>query len=187
MSECTLKNSPSADFEKYLGVMQSNSIRPRRMVLPQRSVSKSADSSVAPLIESKQLRDAASMSQGNIAKDSIAQPNNMKETQEDASITPFSTSGVSTQTFDERLNPFDAQIDQAKIGVSGTDNNLMSPLHLESQQIDGKKKVQFSTGSIPISQGKLFFLLNLLVLISVLWCFLGVFVCDIVPFIANVA
>ncbi|XP_068304334.1 serine/threonine-protein kinase MPS1 [Pyrus communis] len=149
-----LRNVQAA-FKRHrpLGVMQSNSIRPRRMVLPQRSVSKSADSSVAPLIESKQLRDAASMSQGNTAKDSIAQPNNMKETQEDASITPFSTSGVSTQTFDERLNPFDAQIDQAKIGVSGKDNNLMSPLHLESQQIDGKKKVQFSTGSVPIPQG----------------------------------
>ncbi|VVA13662.1 PREDICTED: serine/threonine-kinase [Prunus dulcis] len=147
-----LLRNVQAAFKRHrpLGVMQSNSIKPRRMVVPQRGASKSSASSVAPLIDTKKSREVASMSEGNAAKDSTVQPNNMptvvKETQEDACITPFSSSGASTQTFDEHLNPFDGRIDQIKPG--GKDNNQMCPVNFESQLIDGKKKVQFSKGSI---------------------------------------
>lgn len=184
MSERSL-NSLSAHFEEHSGVMQSNSIKPRRMVVPQRGASKSSASSVAPLIDTKKSREVASMSEGNAAKDSTVQPNNMptvvKETHEDACITPFSSSGASTQTFDEHLNPFDGQIDQIKPG--GKDNNQMRPVNFESQQIDGKKKVQFSTGSIATPLGNIsLLLLNLLGFIAVLWCFLGSSLCDIAHF-----
>ncbi|XP_024018126.1 serine/threonine-protein kinase mph1 isoform X2 [Morus notabilis] len=140
-----------AAFKRHrsLGVMQSNSIGPRRTLVPQRRVSKSSKSNVGSLEDTNRSREVVAVSQGNTVKDSIKQikggPAAVKETQEDASITLPSISGTITEAFDESLNPFDAQRDQAK-PITGPENNP------QSQLVDGQKKVQFSVASEAISQ-----------------------------------
>ncbi|PON59792.1 Dual specificity protein kinase TTK [Parasponia andersonii] len=144
-----------AAFKRHrpIGEMQSNSLGPRRILVPQRQVSKKSASGVGPL----ESRDLVSVSEGHAVKDSIMQVKRVttvaKETQEDASITPPSISDTITKAFDENLNPFDGQRNQTKPITGCKDNNPMSLSNVESQDVDGRKKVQFSVASKAISQG----------------------------------
>ena len=145
--------------EEFSGAMQSNSIGPRRILVPQREVSKKSASNVGPLEDSRKSREVVSASVGHTVRDSIMQikrtTNVAKETQEDASITPPSISGTITKAFDENLNPFDGQRDQIKPMTGCKDNNPMSVSHAEPGYNDGQKKVQFSIASKTISQGNI--------------------------------
>ncbi|XP_060958958.1 serine/threonine-protein kinase MPS1 [Cannabis sativa] len=132
-----------AAFKRHrpIGVMQSNSIGPRRMLVPQRAVSaKSA---------SMKSREAVSVSEDH--KDSVMQMKGTatigKDGQEDELTTPPSNSETITRAFDENLNPYDGQ-DQIKF-VTGCKDNPQSLSHVKSSQyIDGgQKKVQFSEAS----------------------------------------
>lgn len=140
-------------FEEFSGMTQLRGKGPRRTVVPQREGSKSS-----AFVDS-QSQGLVSTGQDLTVKDSVMQLKNMatviKETQEDASITPPSLSGTITKIFDENLNPFDVQRDQIKSNTGCKDCNPMPLLHSESQHIDGQKKVQFAIASNATSQGNI--------------------------------
>ncbi|XP_059453911.1 serine/threonine-protein kinase MPS1 isoform X2 [Corylus avellana] len=152
-----LRNVQAA-FKRHrpIGPAQSNILRPRRMLVPQREVSRTSDSSVGPMVDAKKSQDVVSLRQGHMAKGSIVATKSaatvLGETQDDASITPPSISGTITKTFDESFNQFDVQRDQPKFVTGCKDDRAMPLLHGESQNADGHKKVQLSIGSNAVSQ-----------------------------------
>lgn len=136
--------------------MQSNSIMPRRILVPRRETSKITASNVVPTIDAKKSQDVRpSMHQGNTGKELVVEIRNkvsvVGETEEDAPITPPSISGSITNE-----DPYDVQRVQCK-PVSGCKNtDGVSFSHVESQHVpvvDGQKKVQFLLGKNASSQG----------------------------------
>ncbi|XP_010664251.1 serine/threonine-protein kinase MPS1 isoform X4 [Vitis vinifera] len=88
-----------AAFKRHrpLGTMQSNSIMPRRILVPRRETSKITASNVVPTIDAKKSQDVRpSMHQGNTGKELVVEIRNkvsvVGETEEDAPITPPSIS-----------------------------------------------------------------------------------------------
>ncbi|KAG6655580.1 serine/threonine-protein kinase MPS1 isoform X1 [Carya illinoinensis] len=140
-----LRNVQAA-FKRHrpLGTGQSDILRPRRILVPQREGSRSSASNVGPMLDTKKSQDVVSLSQGHMAKDSIVGTKStatvMGETQEDASITPPSILGTTTKTFDESLHQFDARRDQPKPITDCQDNDPMASLRGESQDPGGQKK-----------------------------------------------
>ncbi|CAK7347034.1 unnamed protein product [Dovyalis caffra] len=143
-----------AAFKRHrpLGIMQtSNGIKPRRTLIPQREASRAVASNVGPTTDTKKSPDVS------LSKDSILQEKNpvavIRESHEDASITPPSFPGTITKTFDESFNPFDAQKEQSKAVIDTKENNPIPLTSVESQLVEGKRKVQFATVHNTISQG----------------------------------
>ncbi|KAG6776057.1 hypothetical protein NC652_014179 [Populus alba x Populus x berolinensis] len=144
-----------AAFKRHrpLGIMQtSNSTKPRRTLIPKREASRTVASNVGPTTGTKNSQDVVPLS-----KDSTLPKKNpvtvIRESHEDASITPPSFPGTITKTFDESFNPFDAQGEQLKSAIDPKENNPMPLTSIESQLVEGKRKVQFSTVNNTISQG----------------------------------
>ncbi|XP_075650431.1 serine/threonine-protein kinase MPS1 isoform X3 [Castanea sativa] len=123
-----------AAFKRHrpLATRQSNILRPRRMLVPQREALTNSGSSLGPMVDAKKSQDVISLSRGHMVKDSVGETKNtvtvLGEIQEDASITPPTVSGCK-------------------------DDKAIPLLHGESQQTDGQKKVQHSVGSNAVSQG----------------------------------
>ena len=141
-----------------LGIMQtSNSIKPRRMLIPKREASRTAASNLGQTTGTKNSQDVVSL-----CKDSAFPKKNPvtvnRESHEDASITRPSFPGTITKTFDESFNPFDAQREQPKSAIDTKENNPMPLTCIESQLVEGKRKVQFSIVNNTISQGNILFL-----------------------------
>ncbi|XP_048226874.1 serine/threonine-protein kinase MPS1 isoform X2 [Ricinus communis] len=151
-----------AAFKRHraLGTMQTNSLMPRRILVPQRDTSQTsaASSDVYP----KKFHDVINpSSQVQSRKDSsstIMHTKNpviavVRETPEDASITPPPISATTiTKTFGESFN---VQRDQSKSAIECKENNPIpaSFSHVESQHVDSKRKVQFSIANNATSQG----------------------------------
>ncbi|XP_007018980.2 PREDICTED: probable serine/threonine-protein kinase mps1 isoform X2 [Theobroma cacao] len=135
-----------AAFKRHrsLGTVQTNGIMPRRMVVPQRTASRNVGANV----DTNKSRDCVSLSHGQLVKDKII----AGESQEDASITPPSITGTITKTFDENFNPFDVDQDQPKEVVDQKENNLIPLRDVESQHVDGQRKVQLLPGHHVSSQ-----------------------------------
>lgn len=142
-----------AEFKRRrpLGPMQSNNLRPRRTMLPQRGTLKSSDSNSGHTVDTKKAQDVVSLSKGHLEKDSVSI---IRGVQEDASITQPSISGTSTKTYDEGVNPFNVHNDQPKPLTECTSYNAACLSHVESQHVpvDSQKKVQFLVGNIASSQ-----------------------------------
>jgi serine/threonine-protein kinase TTK/MPS1 len=141
-----------------LGIMQtSNSTKPRRTLIPKREASRTVASNAGPTTGTKNSQDVVPLS-----KDSTLPKKNtvtvIRESHEDASITPPSFPGTITKTFDESFNPFEAQREQPKSAIDTKENNPMPLTCIESQLVEGKRKVQFSTVNNTISQGNMLFL-----------------------------
>ncbi|XP_061971036.1 serine/threonine-protein kinase MPS1-like isoform X2 [Populus nigra] len=135
-----------------LGIMQtSNSTKPRRTLIPKREASRTVASNMGPTTGTKNSQVVVPLS-----KDSTLPKKNpvtvIMESHEDASITPPSFPGTITKTFDESFNPFDAQREQPKSAIDTKENNPMPLTCIESQPVEGKRKVQFSTLNNTISQ-----------------------------------
>ncbi|KAF9682589.1 hypothetical protein SADUNF_Sadunf05G0124700 [Salix dunnii] len=144
-----------AAFKRHrpFGIMQtSNSIKPRRTLIPKREASRTAASNLGQTAGTKNSQDVVSLS-----KDSIFPKKNPvtvnRESLEDASITRPSFPGTITKTFDESFNLFDAQREQPKSAIDTKENNPMPLTCIESQLVDSKRKVQFSKVNNTISQG----------------------------------
>ncbi|KAJ6398895.1 hypothetical protein OIU77_019621 [Salix suchowensis] len=144
-----------AAFKRHrpLGIMQtSNSIKPRRTLIPKREASRTAASNLGQTTGTKNSQDVVLLS-----KDSTFPKKNPvtvnRESHEDASITRPSFPGTITKTFDESFNPFDAQREQPKSAIDTKENNPMPLTCIESQPVEGKRKVQFSIVNNTISQG----------------------------------
>lgn len=135
---------------------QSNSIRPRRLLVPQREVSRNPRSE-ARLAESvKEPEVEVSLSQDHVVKDLIEQTKStmtiIGET-EDESITRPSISGLMTKSFDGSFAP-DAHRDELVRGAGCQSRRTSSALNTGSQHVDGQKMVRFSVKTNKISQGK---------------------------------
>ncbi|XP_011001427.1 PREDICTED: serine/threonine-protein kinase MPS1-like isoform X2 [Populus euphratica] len=142
-----------AAFKRHrpLGIMQtSNSTKPRRTLIPKREASRTVASNVGPTTGTKSSQDVVPLSNSNLPKKNPVTV--IRESHEDASITPPSFPGTITNTFDESFNPFDAQREQPKSAIDTKENNPMPLTCIESQLVEGKRKVQFSTVNNTISQ-----------------------------------
>lgn len=136
--------------------MQSNSIMPKRGLVPRREASRNLGSSVGPCVDTNKTQDVVRFSQDHAMKNSIVKTKNVAaaaavgETQEVASITPPSISDTITNTFDDNFNPVDAQRGCPK-AVTGCKE--INPSNLASQQEESQRKVQFSLGNNASCQG----------------------------------
>lgn len=121
------------------------------MLVQQRETSKAAVSDVDPKTGMKKCENLIPSS--HAVKDSIIPTKNpvavVRETQEESITTP-SISGITTKTFDESFNPFDAQRNQSTSVIHCQENNPMS-----LSQVDGKRRVQFSMAKNSNSQGNI--------------------------------
>ncbi|CAK9327750.1 unnamed protein product [Citrullus colocynthis] len=145
-----------AAFKRHrpLGVTQSNNIRPRRLLVPQREVSRNPRSE-ARLAESvKEPEVEVSLSQDHVVKDLIEQTKStmtiIGET-EDESITRPSISGLMTKSFDGSFAP-DTHRDEPVRGAGCQSRSTSSALNTGSQHVDGQKMVRFSVKTNKISQ-----------------------------------
>jgi serine/threonine-protein kinase TTK/MPS1 len=108
---------------------------------------------VDPTTGTKKSQDVVPLS-----KDSILQTKNpvavIRETHEDASPFP----GTITKTFDESFNPFDGQREQPESVIATKEDNQVPLTCVESQLVEGKRKVQFLTVNKATSQGNILLL-----------------------------
>lgn len=135
---------------------QSNSIRPRRLLVPQREVSRNPRSQAGRAESVKESENEVSLSQDHEVKDLIEQTKStmtiIGETQ-DESITPPSISGLMTKSFDGSF-PSDDHRDEPVRGAGCQSRNASSALNTGSQHVVGQKMVHFSVKSKKTSQGK---------------------------------
>lgn len=139
---------------------QSNSIRPRRLLVPQREVSRNPRSQAGHAESVKEPENQVSLSQDHVVKDLIEQTKStmtiIGDTQ-DETITPPSISGLMTKSFDRSFAP-DAHRDELVRG-GGCRSRNVSALNLGSQHLNigsqhVEKMVRFSDTSNKISQRK---------------------------------
>ena len=135
---------------------QTNSIRPRRLLVPQREVSRNPRSQAGLAENVKEPENEVSLSQNHAVKDLIEQTKStmtiIGETP-DESVTPPSISGLMTKSFDGSFAP-DAHRDELVHGAGCQSRNVSSALNAGSQHVDGQKMVRFSVNSNKTSQGK---------------------------------
>ncbi|XP_030445364.1 serine/threonine-protein kinase MPS1 isoform X2 [Syzygium oleosum] len=140
-----------AAFKRHrpLGVMQSNDMRPRRTLAPSREASRNMGPTAVPAVDDKRSKDAVPFGKVHTVRESVMQTKNigsvMKETQDDATITPPSFSGTITKSFNDSFNPFDERIHQPTSIIDYKEKDPMPLTHVEPQ-VDRLKKVQFSLG-----------------------------------------
>ncbi|KAL6984425.1 dual-specificity kinase [Sarracenia purpurea var. burkii] len=142
------------------GTMQLNNTRPKRTVVPQRETSKSSASNLGSTVDLKKTQDEVLGSEGYGVGDCVAQSVNpvpvVNECQIDTSITLPSLPSTFTNTYEESNKLFDAQQDQSRSFGDDKNNDVVTSLLVESQQVPlvaDRKKVQFSLGNNATSQG----------------------------------
>ncbi|GFS41776.1 putative protein kinase 1 [Actinidia rufa] len=151
-----------AAFKRHrsLGMMQSNTIKPRRSVVPQRETSKGSASDLGPAVDLKKSQDEVFRSHDSRIGDCFSQTQNVVpvvlENQADASITPPSMSGTITNTYEDISKPFGVQRDQSRSFADNRNSVGVASALVQSRHVplvDGQKKVQFSLGNNARSQG----------------------------------
>ncbi|KAI9107066.1 hypothetical protein K1719_022594 [Acacia pycnantha] len=164
-SSSSLSSSSPPDFLRHvqaafkrhrpLGTVQSN-IRPRRMMVPQHEVSRNSTLKVGPNVDDKKSQEISS-SKVQSEMESCAHRNSttsmIREGQEDVSITPTSVSGSCYNELDKGCNPLNAQDCHLNVTTNCKDKVVTHSLPVESQNVDGQKKVQFSVGNNTTAQG----------------------------------
>lgn len=145
-------------FLKLVGAMQSNDMRPRRTLAPSREASRNMGPTAVPAVDDKRSKDAVPFGNVHTVRESVMQTKNigsvMKETQDDATITPPSFSGTITKSFNDSFNPFDERIHQPTSIIDYKEKDPMPLTHVEPQ-VDHLKKVQFSLGENVASPGNM--------------------------------
>ncbi|CAL5349614.1 unnamed protein product [Camellia sinensis] len=146
-----------AAFKRHrpLNTMQSNNLRPRRLLVPQRETSKKITTSKpGPALDLTKTQDELFGSQGLRVGDYNSQAVNtvpvVNENQVDSSITPPSMTGTVTHTHEESIKPFDVQRDQPRSFVDYKSNDIDASSLVEPQHfplVDSQKKIQFSLGN----------------------------------------
>ncbi|KAI8015761.1 Serine/threonine-protein kinase MPS1 [Camellia lanceoleosa] len=142
-----------AAFKRHrpLNTMQSNNLRPRRLLVPQRETSKITTSNPGPPLDLTKTQDEVFGSQGLRVRDYNSQAVNtvpvVNENQVDSSITPPSMTGTVTNTYEESIKPFDVKRDQRRSFVDYKSNDIDASSLVEPQHVplvDSQKKIQFS-------------------------------------------
>ncbi|XP_050213394.1 serine/threonine-protein kinase MPS1 isoform X2 [Mercurialis annua] len=151
-----------AAFKRHrpTGTMQRHNLLPVRKSVPQRdsSITAAASSKEGPnknfhdvIIPSSQVR-ASNDSSSTIIHSKNSAVAAVRETQEDASITPPFISGTTiTKTFEESFNPSQLQGHQSKSVIDCKENNNPMPSS-NVEHVDCKRKVQFSMANNATSQ-----------------------------------
>ncbi|XP_042496077.1 serine/threonine-protein kinase MPS1-like isoform X2 [Macadamia integrifolia] len=128
----------------FPGTVQSESLRPRRVLVSQRESEKGSEKS----------EDAVLSRQANATHDLIAGRENAiavaGEVPDDSSITPPSNSATGAQTHDQNLEPFGVKGENTKLDLDGRNDDGVSSSCLESQHlpaVDVPNKGQISLGS----------------------------------------
>lgn len=163
-SSSSLSSSSPPDFLRHvqaafkrhrpLGTVHSN-IRPRRMMVPQREVSRNSTLNVGSDVENKKSQEL-SLSKVQ-SEESCAHRNSsismIREGQEDALITP-PVSGSCYNAPDKGCNSFNAKECHLDAMTNCKDKvaNAIHSVPVESQNVDGQKKVQFSGGNDTTAQ-----------------------------------
>ncbi|GMP47087.1 hypothetical protein CsSME_00015009 [Camellia sinensis var. sinensis] len=119
--------------------MQSNNLRPRRLLVPQRETSKITTSNPGPALDRTKTQDELFGSQGLRVGDYNSQAVNtvpvVKENQVDSSITPPLMTGAVTNTHEESIKPFDVQRDQPRSFVDYKSNDIDASSLVEPQHV----------------------------------------------------
>ncbi|XP_028757490.1 probable serine/threonine-protein kinase mps1 isoform X2 [Neltuma alba] len=163
-SSSSLSSSSPPDFLRHvqaafkrhrpLGTVQSN-IRPRRMMVPQREVSRNSTLKVGANLDNKKSQEI-SLSKVQSEMESSAHGNSttsmIREGQEDVLVTPPSVSGSCNNALDQVCNSFNAQECHLNEMTNCKDKIAMHSLPVESQNVDGQKKVQFLVGNNTTAQ-----------------------------------
>lgn len=147
-----------------VGMMQSNNIKPRRMLVPQRGTSKSLTFDVDRTSNAKKTQEDYSLSQR--LKDCGQESKNLAsgtgETPEDASITPPSEWGSTVNTHEGSFKPFENHNDQLR-SFTADGNNATTALDiLEPEHVllaEGQKKVHFARQSDSRFYGNCYYVL----------------------------
>ena len=146
--------------DNFPGMMQSNNIKPRRSVVPQRETLKGSASDLGPAVDLKKSQDEVFRSHDSRVGDCFSQTQDVvpvvHKNQADASITPPSMSGTITNTYEDISKPFDVQQDQSRSFADNRNNVVVASALVQSRRVplvDGQKKVQFSLGNSAGSQG----------------------------------
>ncbi|KAK6938454.1 Protein kinase domain [Dillenia turbinata] len=136
-----------AAFKRHrpLGTMQSNTIRPRRTLVPQRGVNKSLATNLNTAVETKKPQDVVSLGQDQSVRPPFLQTKNtaIGETQDDPPITPPSITGT---VMDDNYNLFDEQRARNK-DPSGPNMSLSKLGSQHPQLFDCQKNVQHLSGN----------------------------------------
>ncbi|VFQ86377.1 unnamed protein product [Cuscuta campestris] len=173
---CSSNSSPSApDFlrevqatfkrHRPLVNVQSNNLRPRREQVPRREVSRSSITSVGStcdmqkghvdILVSHNLQGCISQTQNTVSV--------VRESQEDASVTPRSDWNSTLSTNEQDFRPLNARGDQVG-STEGHQSNITFESAVASNPdvplAEGKKKVHYATDYNPRSQGIGWFISN---------------------------
>ncbi|KAF8404157.1 hypothetical protein HHK36_009037 [Tetracentron sinense] len=168
-SSSSLSSSSPPDFLRHvqaafkrhrpLGMVQSTSIRPRRILVPQGEQSENSGCDGCLTVDTQKSQNVLSSKQANTVQDLIEPRKSVAavvgETPEDSSIILPSSRGKITQSYDENLNPFELQKDQTNPVVDPKIDDVISSSCVVSQHmpvVDSQKKVQLSLGSNAITQ-----------------------------------
>ncbi|CAL5333326.1 unnamed protein product [Camellia sinensis] len=134
--------------------MQSNNLRPRRLLVPQRETSKITTSNPGPALDLMKTQDELFGSQclrdGDYNSQAVNTVPVVNENQVDSSITPPLMTGTVTNTHEESIKPFDVQRDQPRSFVDYKSNDIDASSLVEPQHVplvDSQKKIQFSLGN----------------------------------------
>lgn len=132
-----------------IGMMQSNNIKPRRMLVPQRGTPKDSVLYMDPKLSMKKSQEDSSLHQR--LKDCVALSTNVAsgavETPEDASITPPSEWGFAVNTHEGSFKPLDSHNDQNREAA-------LDMLEMENALFPGgQKKVHFAAQNDSRFQG----------------------------------
>ncbi|KAL0438046.1 UNVERIFIED_CONTAM: Serine/threonine-protein kinase MPS1 [Sesamum latifolium] len=148
-----------AAFKRHrpIGMMQSNGIRPRRMLVPQQETSK--ESNMKPHSEIDAKKSKEDILQGNRLMGSIRESKTTisvtGDNQEDASITPPSEWGTTVNAHEENFKPCNDQRDQPELSIRSGINDAVASSGVKPEKIlaEVRRKVHFSTEKIATSQG----------------------------------
>ncbi|KAK4391130.1 Serine/threonine-protein kinase MPS1 [Sesamum angolense] len=137
--------------------MQSNGIRPRRMLVPQQETSKESNMKPHSAIAAKKSKE--DVLQGHRLMSSIRESKTTVsvtgDNQEDASITPPSEWGTTVNAHEENFKPCNDQRDQPGLSIRSGINDAVASSGVKPEKVlaEVRRKVHFSTERIATSQG----------------------------------
>ncbi|KAL0351439.1 UNVERIFIED_CONTAM: Serine/threonine-protein kinase MPS1 [Sesamum calycinum] len=148
-----------AAFKRHRPIctMQSNGIRPRRMLVPQQETSKESNMKPHSAIAAKKSKE--DVLQGHRLMSSIRESKTTVsvtgDNQEDASITPPSEWGTTVNAHEENFKPCNDQRDQPGLSIRSRINDAVASSGVKPEKVlaEVRRKVHFSTEKIATSQG----------------------------------
>ncbi|KAL2467512.1 putative protein kinase 1 [Forsythia ovata] len=149
-----------AAFKRHrpLGTSQSNSVRPRRLMVPQRGTSKESNLNPHPVFDAKKSNEEISPS--HRLMDTTSQSKKVVsvsgDTQEDAPISPPSEWGSTINTHEGNFKPCNDHGDQHQPFPGSRSNNTVAPLVIEPEHVplsEVQKKVRFASENYARTQG----------------------------------